>query len=61
MNNNDSVYVAQPVSSTLSIVKTLNDISIKNIESTLPMTINKVLLYKAGSSLTPVNLGQLSY
>ena len=46
---------------TVSIVKTLNEISMKSIKSTLPMTINKVLLYKSGSSLTPTNLGKLSY
>lgn len=46
--------------STTSIVKTLTSIVDNNIDKTKKLTINKVLLYKAGSTLTPVNLGTLS-
>ena len=46
--------------STSSVVKTLTSIVDSNISKTLPLTINKVLLYKSGSTLTPVNLGTLS-
>lgn len=46
---------------TVSIVKTLTDIVEKTVATTQPMTTSSVLLYKAGSTLTPINLGQLSY
>jgi len=46
--------------STTSIVKTLTSIVDSNIDKTKTLTINKVLLYKAGSTLTAVDLGKLS-
>ena len=48
-------------SPTVSIVKTLTDIVEKKVATTQPMTTSGTLLYKAGSTLTPIVLGQLSY
>ena len=48
-------------SPTVSIVKVLTDIVEKTVATTQPMTTSATLLYKAGSTLTPVVLGQLSY
>lgn len=48
-------------SSTVSIVKTFSDIVDKKINETNEKSSPKVVLYKAGSSLTPTNLGTLSY
>ena len=48
-------------STTVSIVKTLEAIIQKSVATTQPMTTSSTLLYKAGSDLTAVQLGQLSY
>jgi len=46
--------------STLSIVSKLTDIVVKTISTALPSTTKTVLVYKAGSTLTPTNLGTIS-
>lgn len=47
--------------SNLSVIQALNDIIDKSISKSLPTITNDVLLFKSGSTLTPVNLGQVSY
>jgi hypothetical protein len=49
------------MSDTTSLVKVLDDIVDKNISDTKPMTVNVVILYEAGSQLTAIDLGTLSY
>lgn len=46
---------------TVSIVKVLTDIVEKTVATTEPMTTNSTLLYKAGSTLTAIDLGRISY
>jgi hypothetical protein len=46
---------------TNSIIKVLTSIVDKTISTDKPKTTNLVLLHKAGSTLTPINLGQVSY
>ena len=46
---------------TNSIVQSLTDIAVKVVDSTVPLTTNKVLLYSTGSALTPINVGRVSY
>ncbi len=48
-------------SSTSSIVKVIDIIVEDKVNTTLPKTKNVVLLFKAGSNLTPTVLSQLSY
>ena len=45
---------------TVSINKELNKIVTKNVTSYVAKTTNKTLLFKAGSTLTAINLGTLS-
>ena len=46
---------------TVSIVQVLTDIVEKTVATTQPMTTSGTLLYQAGTNLTPISLGQLSY
>ena len=48
------------MTSTVSIIKTLDVIVDKKINESKQMTINQTLLFKAGSSLTPINLNTVS-
>lgn len=45
---------------TLSVQKELNKIVTKNVTSYVAKTTNKTLLFKAGSTLTAIDLGTLS-
>ena len=45
---------------TLSVQKELNKIVTKNVTSYAAKTTNKTLLFQAGSTLTPIDLGVLS-
>ena len=45
---------------TVSIVKTLTAIIDKQVATTEPVTTSSTLLYKAGSTLTAIQLGTLS-
>ena len=47
--------------STKSIVKVLNNIVDKKINTQKPLTIKRTLVYKAGSLLVATNLGRLTY
>jgi hypothetical protein len=46
---------------TSSLVQVLDEFVDEKIDTTKDITINSVLLYKAGSTLTPINLGKVSY
>lgn len=47
--------------STSSIVNVLTKIVEDNINNTKSKTTNKIVLYKSGSALTPVDFGKISY
>ena len=47
--------------SSVSIVKTLDAIIDKKISDTQEITTAQIVLYKTGSTLTPVSLGKVSY
>ncbi len=49
------------MSSSISLVKTLAEIVDKKINAVQEKTTPKIVLYKTGSTLTPTNLGQVSY
>jgi len=46
---------------TTSLVKVLDRYVDSKISDTKKTTINSVLLYKAGTNLTPINIGKVSY
>jgi len=46
---------------TTSLIKVLDNYVDSKINDTKSLTINKVLLYKAGTNLTPINIGKVSY
>ena len=49
------------MSDVISVVKVLTTFVDKKIVADKENTVNKTFLYKTGSTLTPTNLGQMSY
>ena len=49
------------MSSTVSLVQVVNDIITKNINSEKALTVQKILYFKAGTTLTPVVITQVSF
>ncbi len=49
------------MSDTTSLVKVFDSIVEKKIEAEKVKTTSRIVLYKSGSTLTPINLGKVSY
>ena len=53
--------MSNTVTTSSSIVQTLDTIAQRAIATTVPKITSKYLVFSAGSNLTPTNLGTLSY